>query len=319
MNTTTRIVWLLVCALAGCSQPPAEDEVSSTLLNAPSDPGHKFDVGICIGALNADGTCAGGACSGTLIAPNLVLTAQHCVHQINYADTWCGSTFSTDMVNSALRVTTSDSVQVGAPKWYSVQSFDVPATNGLCTDDLAMLILSTPVPPSEASPVWVNDIGDFAKHAPAEVAIVGRGAISDLLDLTTFNETVVDGSLTRRIAQHVPFHCATDDASKPCSVVDYSSPPSNVFDSPPTYYVIGASVAPGDSGSGVFTQRSFNTAARAVIGVAVASTYGADGHPDFGLVTRLDTHRAFILQGLRDAAHAAGLSDNGFGNREIDD
>ena len=60
-----------------------------------------------------------------------------------------------------------------------------------------------------------------------------------------------------------------------------------------------------------------NTVARSrkrfsVIGVTAAGTWGSDGKPNFGLVTRLDAHRAFIRLGLvqAGAAHANETGGN---------
>jgi len=310
----------LVALTMGCgayddgAQGESPGERQDALLGAPVDPGHKFAVGICAGGLKADGTCASLRCSGSLIAPNLVLTARHCLDQIAYSDVaWCASTFTEPLSSEPTLVTTSDSVRIGTPKWYDVETKLVPGDNGLCSGDIALLVLSAPVPAEEAPTVRVDTVHDFAKHPPVEVAVVGRGAIAQSLDLTTGATTVDNGSGLRRIAEHIPFVCATNSASAPCNVVDYSSPPTNMFASPPDYYVIGSSLASGDSGSGVMDQKHFdNDHARRVIGVSAAGTWGADGLPNYGLVSRLDTHRTFLRDGLKVAAQAAGLAGSAF-------
>jgi hypothetical protein len=40
--------------------------------------------------------------------------------------------------------------------------------------------------------------------------------------------------------------------------------------------------------------------------VTSAVTYGADGKPNAGLISRLDAHRALILQALGEAADSCG-------------
>lgn len=303
-------------ALGACNAaPPSADDSGSharnqgdvgvshaPLLGAPVDPGHTFDVGVCAKGTKADGTCAGGRCSGTLVGRNVVLTARHCVHDIAYADDWCASTFTGPLSSATTLVTTSDSVRIGTPKWYEVATTLVPPNNALCSDDLAVLILATPVPAYEASPVRVDASRDYAKHPPSSVAIVGRGAVAENMDGTVFDT----GNGLRRILENVPFVCGTDDPSAPCNLVDYSSPPTNMFASPPSYLVIGPALGSGDSGSGVFDQRNFDhTLFPAIIGVSAAVTWGADGFTDFGLVSRLDTHKAF----LRDSLRQAGCED----------
>jgi hypothetical protein len=69
----------------------------SPLVNAPlapldTVPPHRFSVGVCTGVLNTNpnlgevGACltSGPAsrCTGTLVAPNLVLTARHCAFKV---------------------------------------------------------------------------------------------------------------------------------------------------------------------------------------------------------------------------------------------
>jgi len=311
---TTRNLLLLIVLLGtvACTdrvarQAQKQGQTSSSLIGGDIDPGHRFDVGICIGDLvpagqPGAGTCDGAACSGTLVAPNLVLTAQHCLRQIAFADPFCGSTFTDVPFGSPLRVTVSSSVRVGNPTWLQVRSALLPPGRGVCSDDVALLILDEAIPSRVVQPVHVDVTRDLARNPPSEVAIVGRGAIKESLDLKTGILIEEDGNLERRLQQHIPFECSADGIET-CDLVDYSSPPSNQFRSPAGYLVIGSSVAPGDSGAGVFDQDQFATPY--VIGVTAAVTFGPDGQLNHGLVTRLDTHREFILNGMRQAAAAS--------------
>lgn len=321
LRFASRFVAVALAALApACASADVEDlemgYATGELLGAPIDPGHKFSVGVCAGPLeggaNADsGTCSAQRCTGTLVAPNVVLTAQHCVYELNYADTWCDSTFSDQPVTAApVRITTSDSTIVGDPKWYEVSEILVPAKN-LCHDDIALLVLKTAVPLREAFPVMMSLGRDVAKASPSEVAIVGRGSIAEWLDFETWSSTEDDGQLRRRVREHIPFVCASNTAPG-CQVEDYTSPPTNIFSAPPSYFVIGNAVASGDSGSAVFDQRTFHSPLRRVLGVTSAGTFDADGNPNFGLVTRLDIHRQFLLGGLLKAARRAGRQQLSF-------
>jgi hypothetical protein len=66
----------------GCSAPSGTDDEDKTTSTASAvvgatDTGHPFAVGLCLGA-SGPGLCT-SLCSGALIAPNLVMTARHCV------------------------------------------------------------------------------------------------------------------------------------------------------------------------------------------------------------------------------------------------
>lgn len=330
MNRFPISAMIVACSVvaAACASAP-ESETTQTqdeLINGQLDSAHKFDVGICAGplveaGLPNEGTCARLRCSGTLIAPNLVLTARHCVSAIDQAGPgFCDGRFGAAL-GPTIRITTSESTRVGTPKWYTVKEQLFPAGNALCADDLALLVLDSAVPSAEARPATVSLFRNVAKAPPRKTVVVGRGVISEVLDLTTFATTTVSGDFKRRILRDIPFDCATDDASKPCVTEDYSSPPTNSFDSPPGYFVIGQSTTGGDSGSGVFDQRWFDLSFAiwrpAVLGVVSAGTYGSDGVPNHGLITRLDGHRAYILNGLRRAAVVNGRAANAYDSQAV--
>jgi len=301
---------LTVASVVGCASPvetAATDDSTvgtseSALVNAPIDTRHTFNVGLCMGTLNADGTCSGYQCSATLVAPNVVLTAQHCIYGLEYAEKWCDSTFTEERLSTdPIRVTTSDSTKSPNAKWYEVADVYVPAKN-LCHDDIALVTLTKRVPLREAIPVPMALGRDIDRAPPASVAIVGRGAIDSTLDLETFDYTDDDGGLKRRILQNIPVVCAPGTAAG-CDVEDFSSPPTNTFNVPPSMFAIGRALESGDSGAAIFDQRTFR-AIPTVVGVATATTWDANGKSHVGLVTRIDTHRDFIARTMLRALFA---------------
>ena len=111
-----------------------------------------------VGIYNAQ---LGGLCTGSLIAPNLVLTAHHCVSNtieppgVMPGAAICGqTTFAPPAPAKSLQVTTKASIKSPADLQYAGQEILVP-DNGvdLCTTDVALIILATNIPDSVTSPL----------------------------------------------------------------------------------------------------------------------------------------------------------------------
>lgn len=287
-----------------------------------------WSVGVCQGAYNTDpalgpvGTCRGGTakCTGTLVGPNLVLTARHCVQAVDYGPgaltgaNPCDATFNTSpLAPGGTHVTTSPSVYVGTPTWYEVAEVRVPSSNNMCADDLALLVLASNVPAREARPVGIDANRDLARRPPAAVAVVGRGALSDQFGLDANGDwngvwNTDQGDLSRRVQQNIPFVCASNGPSG-CAVVSHEVPTTHVFPTPLNWYVIGGdSLASGDSGSGLFDQRRFNRIGRArrVIGVNAWTFISPTGAASPNAGVRLDGFKEFLRDGVRYAAQVGG-------------
>lgn len=147
---------LLVLALAcGASRDPgASGEQAVTGGTLDTTDSAVVAIFRCTGAcsfspyLNVDELC-----SGTLIAPNLVLTARHCVAPQLHADSGVAcsqSTFDKDYPASNFVVTTAKSVLDGGP-WYFASDVATPSAAPICGNDVALLTLTYDV--SGATPI----------------------------------------------------------------------------------------------------------------------------------------------------------------------
>jgi MYXO-CTERM domain-containing protein len=145
--------------LSGCAAPIDAESVPgstrSAIMGGTADPGDTNVVGI---VWQSSG---GGVqeCSGSLLATNLVLTAHHCVSDVlnkpNGAD--CAtSQFAAPDAPSNLSVSTKDLASTSPADFHTVREIVVPSASTnttFCGFDVALLILSHAIQPSEAVPL----------------------------------------------------------------------------------------------------------------------------------------------------------------------
>jgi MYXO-CTERM domain-containing protein len=147
------VVVLVVLASAGCSSTgsggDSRREGVGIIGGDPDTTSH---------AVFAIQNNAGGLCTGSLIAPNLILTAQHCVAELAEpeAPVQCPETvFSRVYPASAFLVTWDADLSNGAPDStiHEVNLVVTPPGNSLCGNDIALLRLSDNVPADQAVPI----------------------------------------------------------------------------------------------------------------------------------------------------------------------
>jgi hypothetical protein len=98
---------------------------------------------------------SGGVCSGTLIAPNLILTAQHCVSEIDSSQVICGQTsFGDTHSASGIFATTEPYLTRDGENYTQAKEVLVPdGTGDMCGEDIALIILRDNIPSSQAAPI----------------------------------------------------------------------------------------------------------------------------------------------------------------------
>ncbi|MGM0556177.1 MAG: thrombospondin type 3 repeat-containing protein [Myxococcota bacterium] len=138
--------------VAGCVeeeyQPPADEvTVGQEIKGGERDYETNGVVGMFSGA-------SGGICSGTLIAPNLVLTAQHCVAEISAQQVICGETsFGNTYSGTQMFVTTDPELERNSNFVRGSEIIVPPGDGDMCGQDIALLRLSQNVPESTAQTI----------------------------------------------------------------------------------------------------------------------------------------------------------------------
>jgi hypothetical protein len=146
----------------------------------------------------------GGLCTGTLIAPNLVLTAQHCVADIPaVAGVPSGSIdcdrskFGPKTPAGSLYITTDTTFSQNSRNFIGVREVIVPpGSNNVCGNDIALLILSNNIPASVATPIFPRL--DTAPTRGERYTAIGYGHIGDARQ---------SGSGTRRRLENLSVQC----------------------------------------------------------------------------------------------------------------
>ncbi len=275
-------VAVAVLASSGCSTRFGErgrgERVaasSQAIQDGTTNTTDKYAVGVCQGTA---GNCK-AICSGALILPNVVATARHCVSDSDsIIDCSKNPTFGARKPDS-FSVTTNVSMS-GNPGsgWYGVRLIEFPDDDHLCGNDIALLILNSPVPSSVTGPITPGvqyEMWDPDRYVPAFTAI-------------GYGRTKPDGkdSGTRRSKDNISILCVPGSDDMEC--------PPHVNQKE---FLGGDGTCPGDSGSSAFDSVTYENGAPVSFGVLSRVKTSDDGtRCESSVYTRFDAHRDFVLK-----------------------
>jgi V8-like Glu-specific endopeptidase len=280
-----------VILAAGCSST----EKSATSTQAQPVQGGSVDTthDYAVGVINFN---LGLLCSGALIAPNLVMTARHCVDQSPQAiDCTSASTvFTTQHPASSYAITTYYNTNQQTNGWHTVKQIFRTPGNKVCGNDMSLLMLTDNVTLAEAGGSFVTPVVQYAMtdhtRYSTTVTAIGYGDTS---------ATTQDAG-TRHILQNINLLCIPGDKSIDCPSQAMTQMTVNEF-------ISGDSTCEGDSGSSAYEQKAFNK--NVPVSFGVLSRGGSSGSVCVQpIYTRTDAWKDFIINTALTAASAGGYT-----------
>jgi Trypsin len=266
---------------------------TAAIQGGTESPTNTYSVGISVGGPGGDYTC-----SGTLIEPNLVLSARHCFYEAPDLPISCasGPLFGAPKhVPGQFWVTTNLTDANSATGWHQGAGFYVPTmTQAVCGADVALLLLHDSVLPSEAIPATPGISGKLTDSAlySTTIALIGYG------------ETGPDGSLgTRYIRQSIPMTCLPGDSS-PSVTTGCAGELGTVLVE--EEFLTGGGGCTGDSGDGAFDQAALDLTPSQHLLVGFQSR--AQPNCEGNVFERLDAWESFIANAGASAAIAGNYA-----------
>lgn len=145
------LLFAALLASAGCGQQPERaGEVASAIEGGRADLRDSGVVGL--GLLGEAGDLQ-HTCTGTLVTPNLVLTARHCVAEASRFVDCQRSVFGATAAPERVIFTTLASIWSTDSGWLSTSRVITSSGERVCGNDIALVELSSPVGADHASPI----------------------------------------------------------------------------------------------------------------------------------------------------------------------
>ncbi|MEC8023961.1 MAG: S1 family peptidase [Myxococcota bacterium] len=160
----------LLAMLVACGAEESVTENNVEMTNSEISGGQNDSTSRNVVGVATFGGGGFGICSGSLISPNVVLTAFHCIAPLTNSfggSVDCNNTgFGNPYNASSISITTDQTISQGS-QYYGVSEIIIPPGSGVCGRDVALLVLSQPVPSADTeplvprvdSPIGVNNNG----------------------------------------------------------------------------------------------------------------------------------------------------------------
>jgi MYXO-CTERM domain-containing protein len=286
---------LLAAALPCCGAPPGAERTASTssaIQGGQPDTAHTFVVGV----LAQLGGGVSGLCTGTLLAPNLVVTGRHCVAPPTDTTVTCASSTFGPQVDasqvSVIDAPTFDQSNPDPTQRVPVAKIVTPPAPTICGNDITLLVLERGIQlDAYAEPAINPPMTDHNAYSTT-VTEIGYGLDSP----TDMNTAGV-----RRIRENVGLVCIPNDSSFNDCFSDSalkSAMSASEFQS-------GDGTCEGDSGSSAFDQKAVGAGRWISFGVlSRGATQGSTCST--AVYTRFDAWASLLVSTAKTAAAMGG-------------